>query len=387
MKIVTQVKLTPSPEVAAVLESTLHTVNEHANRVSVLAFERRVFRNYDLRKIAYAEVREAGIGSQAAQHLIKKVADGYATLKANLKAGNYGKPGSKRRVTVESKPITFRPDAAQPYDQRNMSFDLDAQTVSLWTLSGRIKNIPFACSAEALKNLAGKRGEADLLRRAGVWFLVVTLDVPEAAQYEPDGFIGVDLGIENIATTSTGYLAAGRKLNRYRKRQLDLRRKLQAKGTKSAKRLLKKRSRKESRRTRDINHCISKTIVTEAKRTGRGIALEDLTGIRARVRHRKPQRVTLHSWAFAQLGQFLVYKAQRDGVPLVYVDAAYTSQMCCECGHADRKNRVDQGRFICRGCGVVAHADRNASHNIARRGVTVWNEGRQSPVPATTTPR
>ncbi|MBM9624845.1 transposase, partial (plasmid) [Streptomyces zhihengii] len=100
-----------------------------------------------------------------------------------------------------------------------------------------------------------------------------------------------------------------------------------------------------------------------------------------------PQRVTLHSWAFAQLGQFLVYKAQRDGVPLVHVDAAYTSQMCCECGHTDRKNRVDQGRFICRGCGVVAHADRNASHNIARRGVTVWNEGRQSPVPATTTPR
>ncbi|MFF0220564.1 RNA-guided endonuclease InsQ/TnpB family protein, partial [Streptomyces vinaceus] len=356
MKIVTQVKLTPSPEVATALEETLHAVNEHANRVSALAFERKVFRNYDLRKIAYADVREAGVGAQAAQHLIKKVADGYATLKANLKAGNYGKPGSKRRTKVESKPITFRPDAAQPYDQRNMSFDLDAQTVSLWTLSGRIKNIPFVCSPEALKNLAGKRGEADLLRRDDVWFLVVTIDVPEADLYEPEGFIGVDLGIENIATTSTGYLAAGRGLNRYRKRQLDLRKKLQAKGTKSAKRLLKKRSRKESRRTRDVNHCISKTIVTEAKRTGRGIALEDLTGIRARVRLRKPQRVKLHSWAFAQLRQFLLYKSQRDGVPLVYVDPAYTSQMYCECGHTDKKNRVDQGLFICRGCGAVAHA-------------------------------
>ncbi|MGW2077013.1 zinc ribbon domain-containing protein, partial [Streptomyces sp. NPDC001939] len=86
---------------------------------------------------------------------------------------------------------------------------------------------------------------------------------------------------------------------------------------------------------------------------------------------------------FAQLGEFIVYKARRAGVPLVYVDPAYTSQMCCECEHVDRRNRVDQGLFICRGCGIVAHADRNASHNIASRGVTVWNAGRESRAPAT----
>ena len=68
--------------------------------------------------------------------------------------------------------------------------------------------------------------------------------------------------------------------------------------------------------------------MTEAERTGRGIALEDLTGIRARVRLRKPQRVTLHSWAFAQLGQYTAYKAALAGVPVVYVDPAYTSQTC-----------------------------------------------------------
>ncbi|MFC3995769.1 RNA-guided endonuclease TnpB family protein, partial [Nocardiopsis sediminis] len=96
----------------------------------------------------------------------------------------------------------------------------------------------------------------------------------------------------------------------------------------------------------------------------------------------KPQRVALHSWAFAQLAEFIVYKAKRAGVPLVFVDPAYTSQMCCECGHTHKKNRVDQGLFICRGCGVVAHADRNASHNIARRGEDVWNAGRESRVPA-----
>ncbi|MGW2082278.1 zinc ribbon domain-containing protein, partial [Streptomyces sp. NPDC001939] len=85
---------------------------------------------------------------------------------------------------------------------------------------------------------------------------------------------------------------------------------------------------------------------------------------------------------FAQLGEFIVYKARRAGVPLVYVDPAYTSQMCFECKHVDRRNRVDRDLFICRSCGVVAHADRNASHNIASRGVAVWNAGRESRAPA-----
>ena len=123
--------------------------------------------------------------------------------------------------------------------------------------------------------------------------------------------------------------------------------------------------------------------MTEAERTGRGLSLEELQGIRTRVRLRKPQRVALHSWAFAQLADFIVYKAKRAGVPLVFVDPAYTSQTCAECRHIDKRNRVDQGLFMCRGCGVVAHADRNASHNIATRGESVWNAGRESRVSAT----
>lgn len=79
---------------------------------------------------------------------------------------------------------------------------------------------------------------------------------------------------------------------------------------KPPKRVLKRRRRKEQRRARDINHCVSKRIVSEAERTGRGIALEDLKGIRTRVRHRKPQRAAFHSWAFAQLASFLCYKAR-----------------------------------------------------------------------------
>ncbi|MEV7021152.1 transposase [Kitasatospora sp. NPDC093558] len=385
MKLVMQVKLVPEAAQAAALRATLRTVNEAACWVSGVAFERRVPGEYELRKHTYGELKARGLGAQAAQHVIKKTRDAYTTLKANIRAGNLGRPGSQRRVKAESRPIRFRPDAAQPYDDRCLSWQLDAGTVSIWTTAGRLKGVRIACSPDALTTLRQHRkGESDLIERDGRFYLIATCDVPEAPMNEdPAGFIGVDLGIANIATTSTGYRAAGRGLTRHRKRQRDLRRKLQAKGTKSAKRLLKKRARKEARHAANVNHVVAKTIVTTAERTGSGIALEDLMGIRDRVRLRKDQRTTVHSWGFHQLAAFVEYKAKRAGVPLVYVDPAYTSQECSQCHHIDRKNRVDQATFACRSCGIVMHADDNASHNIARKGETVWRAGRESRVPAT----
>src|SRR4029450_11633718 len=107
----------------------------------------------------------------------------------------------------------------------------------------------------------------------------------------------------------------------------------QAKAPRSAKRLLRRRRRREARFAADTNHVIAKRIVAAAERTGRGIALEDLTGIRDRVRLRRPQRATLHTWAFHQLGRFLAYKARRAGAVVVHVEPAYTSQTCARCAH------------------------------------------------------
>lgn len=158
MKIVTQVRLLATPEQGAALERTLHTVNEAARWVSGVAFERGVPREYELRKHTYAELKSRGLGAQAAQHTIKKVRDPYATLQANIRAGNLGKPGSKRRAKAESKPITFRPEAAQPYDDRCLSWQLDAQTVSIWTTSGRLKGVRFACSPDSQPRPTQKPG-------------------------------------------------------------------------------------------------------------------------------------------------------------------------------------------------------------------------------------
>ncbi|WP_200309706.1 transposase, partial [Streptomyces adelaidensis] len=104
----------------------------------------------------------------------------------------------------------------------------------------------FTASPEHLARLAlYRKGESDLLHRDGMWFLNATCEIPEA---EPDtgteGFLGIDLGIVNIATTSDGQVMAGRQLNRGRLRERALRQKLQKKNTPSAKRRLKKRRRK-----------------------------------------------------------------------------------------------------------------------------------------------
>lgn len=325
-------------------------------------------------------MKAAGLSAQPALHVIRKVADAYSARAANLRAGRYGRPDSASRSNAESKPISFRLDAAQPFDDRSLSWQHDRQTVSIWTVAGRLKDVRYTGHPDQLRALGEyRKGETDLVLRDGVFYLIATCVRPGAElNASPSAWIGVDLGIENIVTLSSSpEPKAGEELNRYRRHMRAIRAELQAKGTKSAKRKLKQRARREARHATNINHVISKQIVAEAQRTGSGIGLEDLTGIRGRVRLRKPQRATLHSWAFAQLGGFIAYKAERAGVPVVHVDPAYTSQGCSWCGHVERRNRPSQASFSCRSCGVVAHADWNAARNIGFRAETLWAAANQ----------
>ncbi|NVI92216.1 RNA-guided endonuclease TnpB family protein, partial [Actinomadura sp. BRA 177] len=321
MKLVVQIKLLPDAATEAALRETLKLCNQAACHASRRAHATGIKGKTALQRLVYDELKAMGLSAQPAIHCVRKVAGAYATLAENLKAGSYGPVGSRRRAAVEGAPVRFRKDAAQPFDDRSLSWQTDARTVSIWTVHGRHKNVAFACSAEQAKMLAAHRqGESDLVWRGGCFYLYATCDLPHAPEYVPDGFTGVDLGIVNIATTCDGTVHSGKRVNQVRHRNRRLRGKLQAKGTKSAKRLLRHLSGREARFAADTNHRISKSIVTEAQRTTHGIALEDLGGIRARVRLRKPQRVTLHTWSFAQLGAFIAYKAERAGAPVVFVD-------------------------------------------------------------------
>ncbi|WP_309237224.1 transposase [Actinomadura sp. BRA 177] len=375
MKLVIQVRLLPTPEQAAALTDTLHQVNIAASQVAAVAFEEFGLscRELPLRTLCYGDLKAGGLGAQAAQHVIKRVVDAYTTLRGNIRNGHLGGPASRRRRKAESKPVVFRLDAAHTFDDRCLSWQLDAGTVSLWTVAGRCKNLRFACSPDQAKMLAAHRkGESDLLHRDGKWLLIATCDVSEPQVCEPADWVGVDRGIVNLATTSDGDNHQGRRLSRYRRWQARKRVELQATRTRSAARLLRKQARREARHARHINHKIAKQVVAVAARTGRGIALEELSGIRARATVPRDQRARLSSWPFHQLGAFIAYKARRHGVPYIEVDPAYTSQRCPRCGHTARNNRPSRDHFECRRCGLAGPADVVAGVNVRDRARSAW---------------
>nr|WP_244994344.1 transposase [Actinomadura coerulea] len=202
--------------------------------------------------------------------------------------------------------------------------------------------------------------------------MVATCEVPETERYDPRDWLGVDRGITNLATSSDGDNYSGRRLDRYRRWQARKKAEIQAKRTRSAAQLLKKRARRESRHATHTNHTISKTVVAVAQRTERGIALEQLQGIGGRVTVRRDQRARHSSWPFHQLGRFIAYKARRAGVPFIEVDPAYTSQRCPRCGHTERGNRPTRDHFCCRRCGLAGPADVVAGVNVRDRARSAW---------------
>jgi IS605 OrfB family transposase len=242
--------------------------------------------------------------------------------------------------------------------------------VSLLTLEGRVK-VAFVVGAYDAGRLELPKGQSDLVYRDGKWLLFVTVDVPDGSPIEPYDFIGVDLGIINIATDSDGNAHSGGDVERIRRKHNLQRKRLQRKGTRGAKKKLKRMRSKEGRFRRHQNHVISKAVVESARRTGRGIALEELEGIRDRVTARGGDaRDRLNGWAFAQLGAFIGYKARLAGVSVVFVDPRNTSRTCAECGHCEKANRKSQGEFLCKGCGHRDHADANAARNIRARAIS-----------------
>lgn len=142
MKLVVQVKLLPTPEQAAALSAC----NTAANEVSAVAFAQGVFARQKLQKLVYADLKACGLSAQPALHVIRKVADAYTTLHAQIEAGLLGGEHSHRRRKAASKPITVRADAAQPFDDRCLSWRMDARTTSIWTVAGRLRTSPSPAS-------------------------------------------------------------------------------------------------------------------------------------------------------------------------------------------------------------------------------------------------
>ena len=347
MKLTAQLKLLPTPEQADLLHKTLEAANTACNAISEHAWQNKVFNSFKLQKVLYYDIRtQFELCAQLVVRCLGKVADAYKLDKRTQR--------------------TFKEHGSIPYDSRILNYRQQTQTASIWVLGGRME-IPYQCGERQRQLLKHQRGESDLAFHKGAFYLLATCEIDEPTPAEVDEFLGVDRGLVNVAVDSDGQIHKASHINHVRYRHRSLRRKLQRKGTKAARRLLRQQSKKEQRFSNDTNHAISKSIVVKAQGTGRGIALEDLGGIRDRITVSQSQRATLHSWAFDDLEQKILYKARLYGVKVVHVDPRNTSRTCPACGCIDKSNRLSQCRFKCVACGFSGLADHIAAINIGRR--------------------
>lgn len=343
----------PNPAQSVRLRATMRAMNAASTHAARTGFDAKVFSQPSLHARCYRELRDRfGLSAQQAVRAIGKAVEALHRDRSKCPA--------------------FRPDGAVTFDQRILSFK-GVDAVSILTLEGR-ERIPIIYGEYQKRRFDRIKGQSDVVLRDGNFYLLTTVDLPEDAPIEPADFIGVDLGIANIAADSDGTKYSGSAIKSVRHRHRRLRSRLQSKCTRSAKRRLRRLSGKEARFARNVNHVISKQIVACAKDTGRGIALEDLKHIRSRVTVRRKQRASLHSWSFAQLRSFIEYKAKLHGVRVAIVDPRNSSRQCSICGHTEKANRSDQSTFRCRACGYVAHADINAAANLRERGRAAVNQ-------------
>lgn len=220
-----------------------------------------------------------------------------------------------------------------------------------------------------LWRIAGHVRQVEFFKRDGQWLMSACVNTPCDAPIEVTGVVGVDRNsVGNVAVMADiqtgkvlklGLDPAGTK-RCFRGRRGNLQRE-----GKNA--LLAKIRRKQSLRMTFENHRASRTVVDYAATHRCAIVLEDLSTVRS-----KGSKIRMYSeknqWAFAQLEAFIAYKAALRGVPVLYVDPAYTSQRCCRCGHIQKP---DGKRYSCASCGHKEHRDVNAAFNIGRLGARV----------------
>ncbi len=352
MKRTVSLKLLPSPVQAEQFATLAEAFARACNATVPFVQEHRCWNRVALHHLAYYSLRERfpELGSQMVCNAIHRVASAYKTLKAN--------GGIAKEKPVPSLSFTR---AAVHFDHRTYALRKN-DTVSLFTLGGRAI-VAFVCGKHQRNLLAsGKAKEAELILRKRQWYLNLVLDLADVPPATEGGVLGVDVGENNLAATSSGKVFGGGKLRFARDRYLAHRRRLQSNGSRAAKRKLRAISGRERRHVKHVNHEVSKAIVQQAHTLHmREIRMEDLTHIRDHIRAGKRVRARLHRWAFRQLQEFIAYKAEALGISVAYVNPAYTSQTCSACGAIGKR---EKHRFSC-SCGNRRHADVNASVNIA----------------------
>jgi putative transposase len=363
-------KLNPTNYQAAEIDDTLKAFSDACNWINK-NIDPKLTNSVVIHHQAYKEVRERfGLSANLAVRAINRVAGNRKTARKN-----------------HSKVKDFEPTSID-YDARIFRFREKDETVSLTLLHSR-QQIKIILSDYQRDRLRGSQPtSATLCKKISEHYINIQVKSEAPESIQTDKVLGVDLGISDIAVTSDGQKFGGETIKKIKNHYAQTRASVQhraVKGTRSSRRrcreLLNRLSGKEARYQRQINHEISKSIVTRALEIPSKIALEDLTGIREDVNQTagKSQRRRVNGWAFYQLRQFLEYKALQAGIPLVLVDPAYTSQTCHQCGEHGIRNGKS---FKCPVCGWSGDADFNGAQNIAFLGRYVDRPGGSEGLPS-----
>jgi putative transposase len=376
------VPLHPTPEQACILKRTLEEHTACFNEVARLGFTTQQRNGVELHKETYYELRHQYPDLPAQLVCAARVKATEAVKSAltwqKKHAANYAKKVAKAKKKGKPIPV-FKPVKCPRakfcpvrYDARSYWVKWNSMTARLATVAGRVE-LPFTIPQYAQQYIGYHTCSADLCYHKGKWTLHITVSIPAPDIAPTQEVMGIDLGLNRPAVTSNRQFLGERRWKEQERRIFRLRRQLQKKGSKSAKRHLKKLSGQLFRQRRDHDHVLAKRIVQNAP-AGSTIVLENLKDIRetskiGRGKQNKnvENKRRMHSWSFAQLYGFIAYKAAWKGVQVVKIDPRHTSQMCSRCGHQARNNRRSQSLFLCRKCGYCLNADYNASVNIREK--------------------
>ncbi|MBV9688922.1 MAG: transposase [Ktedonobacteraceae bacterium] len=401
--ITAKLKLLTTKEQCAALRAAQLAYRDALNAVSRYAFEQGKTSNVTrLHTGMYAELRmRYGLPSQLACSVERQVAATYKGLWTKLKKNvehRRAKITKKRFKGLDQPPKYSSPTVQYTY-KHDYSFQRDQQ-VSIGTLHGRL-SIPYQGYQEhlALIRQGAMIGDAKMWydRHKNTFYLLVCLkiEVPEPTSKHLNEIVGVDVGIRYLAVTSTSAGKAsfhsGKRVRHQANHYARLCKRLQKKGTRGAKRRLKRIAQRERRLKLQANHALANQIVKQHPQAL--IGLERLTDIRERTKRRKHKRKksrqgyervspkarkanrVYSQWSFAELHALLSYKAALSGSLAIRVDADYTSKACPRCGYTADENRPRKGLlFVCQQCRYMLHADLVGARNVTMRTLLVRHD-------------
>src|SRR5215467_10683400 len=403
--ITAKLKLIATPEQVQALRTTQLAYRDGLNAVSQYAFAHgKTSSNIVLHRAMYAELRARyHLPSQLACSVERQVAATYKGLWTKLKknADHRHKKITKKRFKGLDKPPHFSSPTVQYAYERDYTFQRN-QRVSVGTLNGRI-SIPYQGKDSHVARIqqGASIGDAKLWYDTPkkTFYLLVSLSVdvsdPTAAHLQE--VVGVDVGIRYLAVTSTSTgktsFHPGKRVRHRANHYARLRKRLQKKGTRGAKRRLKRIEQRERRLKAQANHTLATQIIKQHSHAL--IGLEQLADIRERTKRKKRKRKkngkgyervsqkarkanrVYSQWSFAELHTIISYKAALGGSLAVKVDADYTSKACPLCGHTTDANRPHKGlRFVCQNpkCGYRLHADLIGARNVTMRTLLIWQD-------------